>query len=75
MSCNTPVQQQDPASDPIRCKCQNAVLRAYKELIKSMPRSNAVEAAEMIYGYHHPEDSKQDRQLIVERWINAEHIH
>ena len=65
----------DPAKDPVRCKCQNAVLNAYKELIKQVPKSNAMEAAELVYGYHHPEDSKEERALIVERWINAEHMH
>jgi len=66
---------QDPAADPVRCKCQSAVLRAYRELIQQLPKNNALEAARLIYGYHHPEDTLEQRALIVERWVNAENFH
>ncbi len=73
MPCQTPLN--DPASDPIRCKCQNAVLRAYRELVKNLPEGNAMEAACLVYGYHHPEDSPEECTLIVERWVHAENLH
>ncbi len=66
----------DGANDPVRCKCQGAVLRTYKGLVsKGQPTQIALEAAKIVYGYHHPEDSKQDAALTVERWVYAESMH
>ncbi|MCK6418454.1 MAG: hypothetical protein L6Q57_05895 [Alphaproteobacteria bacterium] len=76
MSCKDVIF--DAANDPERCKCQAAVLRAYNCLvIAGRPASVALEAAKIVYAYHHPEDSKQDRALTVERWVCAEagHFH
>jgi hypothetical protein len=58
------------------CKCQNAVLSAYKNLLSAgMPEPRALEAAKIVYGHHHPEDPADQAGLTVERWINAEHLH
>ncbi|MCB1783080.1 MAG: hypothetical protein KDI13_03725 [Alphaproteobacteria bacterium] len=66
----------DGAFDPGRCKCQGAVLRAYSGLIEAgQPECNALEAALIVYRHHHPEDSKADASLIVERWVHAGHFH
>ncbi|MCB1680999.1 MAG: hypothetical protein H6858_04255 [Rhodospirillales bacterium] len=66
----------DGARDPERCKCQGAVLRTYTSLISAgRPHPVALEAAEIVYRYHHPEDSKLDAALTVERWIHAEQFH
>tara|TARA_B100001989_G_scaffold247920_2_gene220797 strand:- start:2223 stop:2447 length:225 start_codon:yes stop_codon:yes gene_type:complete len=74
MSCNVKVE--DNAKDPVRCKCQGAVLRSYKGLIEAgQPEVNALEAAKIVYRHHHPEDSKECAGLIVERWVYAEKFH
>ena len=70
MSCSEHII--DKAADPDRCKCQGAVLRTYEGLVsKGQPIQIALEAAKIVYGYHHPEDSKCDAALTVERWIHA----
>lgn len=66
----------DGAKDPVRCKCQGAVVRTYRGLMEAgQPEQVALAAAKIVYRYHHPEDSKSDGALIVERWIFAEHFH
>ena len=66
----------DGANDPERCKCRSAVLRAYKLLLQAgQPSQYALEAAKIVYAHHHPKDSKFDRALTVERWVNAGHFH
>lgn len=66
----------DGARDPERCKCQRAVLNAYGTLVAAgRPHQVALEAAGIVYRFHHPEDSKMDASLTVERWIHAEHFH
>lgn len=59
---------------PAECKCYAAVMRTYLSLNK-VPDQVAMEAALRVYRYHHPEDSKHDATLTVERWVNEEHIH
>lgn len=59
---------------PADCKCYAAVMRTYLSLGK-LPDHVAMEAALRVYQYHHPEDSKHDASLTVERWVNEEHIH
>lgn len=74
MSCKEIVF--DRATDPVRCKCHGAVLRVYNGLVEAgRPECNAMEAAMIVYRHHHPEDSKSDASLIVERWVNAGHFH
>ncbi len=74
MSCHIPVQE--GVREPKDCKCYGAVMRAYGSLRKSgVPQSFALDAARIVYGYHHPEDSKEDQCLTVERWINQGSLH
>ncbi len=74
MSCNLPVREGVKAAAD--CKCHGAVMRAYVGLCESgVPRSYALEAARIVYDFHHPEDNKEDQFLTVERWINEESLH
>lgn len=71
MSCNLPIQT--GVKKPADCKCYSAVMRTYKSML-SQPEHVAMEAAQRVYRFHHPEDSKSDAHLTVERWINEERI-
>jgi hypothetical protein len=81
MSCGEKIEvtegcvEFDLATDPVRCKCQGAVLNTYSSLLKSVPHNVALEAAQIVYGHHHPEDCKGDRAITVERWVNASNFH
>ena len=58
------------------CKCKLAVLNTYQQLVeKNNPPSMAIDAAYHVYRFHHPEQTKSDSRLIVERWVHADHIH
>jgi hypothetical protein len=35
----------------------------------------ALEAAKIVYAHHHPDDSREDVSLTVERWICAGKFH
>jgi hypothetical protein len=74
MCCNLPVQEGvKSASD---CKCYKAVMQAYGTLVAAgQPERVALEAARIVYNYHHPEDLKPIAALTVERWINETRIH
>ncbi len=74
MSCNIEVEQGvREASD---CKCHGAVMRVYGALITDgRPHSVALDAARIVYAYHHPEDAKADQALTVERWVNEGSLH
>lgn len=74
MACNIPVEEGvKRAAD---CKCYSAVMRAYAGLVEAgQPESVALEAAVIVYGYHHPEDTKHQQSLTVESWVNAKHLH
>ncbi len=75
MPCKIPVQNgvKDASVD---CKCHGAVMRAYDSLVEAGESEViALEAAKIVYGYHHPEDSKADQALTVERWINEKKLH
>ena len=75
MACNLPIQNgvKDASQD---CKCHGAVMRTYSGLIEAgRPETIALEAAKIVYGYHHPEDTKADQSLTVERWVNEENLH
>lgn len=72
MSCNLPVQKGvKKAAD---CKCYGAVMRTYAGM-SDEPEHVALEAAQRVYRYHHPEDSKEDAHLTVERWIHETRVH
>jgi hypothetical protein len=74
MSCNE--TKTGKAKFDGNCKCQNAVLNAYKSLLSAgTPEPRALEAAKIVYGYHHPEDAPEVAALTVERWVYAEHFH
>lgn len=74
MSCNIPVEEGiKKAAD---CKCYNAVMRAYHGLIEAgQPEATALDAATIVYAYHHPEDSVSQRCLTVESWVHAQNLH
>ncbi|MBI1300404.1 MAG: hypothetical protein GC137_01985 [Alphaproteobacteria bacterium] len=74
MSCNIPVEENiKKASD---CKCYGAVMRAYQGLLKAgQPKEVALDAARIVYGYHHPEDSLRNQKLTVEHWIHQNNVH
>ncbi len=64
----------DVANSPERCVCKGAAMRAYGCMkVSGCAETEAVEAAYRVYRYHHPEDSKGDARLTVERWIYSEH--
>jgi len=73
MSCNIPVE--NGVKKESDCKCYGAVMRTYQALLRNEPAHVAMEAAQRVYQYHHPEDSKHAALLTVERWVSAEHIH
>lgn len=51
-------------------------MQAYGSLVNAgQPESFALEAAKIVYAYHHPEFPKQERALTVERWVYADHFH
>lgn len=72
MACNIPVI--DGVKDAADCKCYKAVMRTYKSMCSDEPESIALEAAQRVYRYHHPEDSKIDAHLTVERWVNETRV-
>ncbi|PCJ96348.1 MAG: hypothetical protein COA45_11120 [Zetaproteobacteria bacterium] len=74
MSCHIPVQKDVKKAS--ECKCYGAVMRAYGGLVDAgEPDTIALEAAIIIYGYHHPEDSPLTQTLTVEHWVNAQSLH
>jgi len=73
MSCNIPVQK--GVKEAADCQCHGAVMRTYKSMVSDEPAHVAMEAAQRVYRFHHPEDSLADAHLTVERWVNEQHIH
>lgn len=74
MSCHLPVQA--GVKSPADCKCYGAVMRTYMSLLDAgQPQSIAIDAARIVYGYHHPEDSYANQCLTVERWVSEERLH
>lgn len=73
MPCDVPAVS-DPAKAPKRCKCYRAVMRTYDELLQDrVPDEIALEAAQRVYRFHHPEDTLSEANLIVERWVQQGH--
>ncbi|GJL84632.1 MAG: hypothetical protein DHS20C02_04070 [Micavibrio sp.] len=64
----------DGANDPDRCKCQGAVMCAYKGMSHEGDKI-AFGAAIRVYCFHHPEDTPADASLTVGRWVNEGHFH
>ena len=62
----------DGARDPVRCRCKDAVLRTYKQMIKDQPKYIALDAARRVYSHHNPNDKFCDAVLTVELWISHE---
>jgi hypothetical protein len=74
MSCNE--TKKGAVQFDADCKCQAAVLRAYKTLLLAgQPEPYALEAAKIVYAHHHPEDPRHVAALTVERWVYAENFH
>lgn len=71
MSCNLPIQKGVKAAKD--CKCHGAVMLTYK-CMSDEPEHVALEAAQRVYRYHHPEDTKVDAHLTVERWVNETRV-
>lgn len=60
----------DPANDDINCPCRGAVETAYRGLLAvGEPENIALMAAKRVYKYYHPEDTREERDIIVERWV------
>jgi hypothetical protein len=69
--CDFRVIEQDYANEAAKCICKPAVFNAY-ETLKSHGHKKAMDAAMKIYLYHHPEDTIEDAQITVERWLVAQ---
>lgn len=66
----------DEITKQVPCKCKLAVLNTYNQLVsRNNPQSLAIEAAYNVYRFHHPEQTKSDSRLIVERWVTADRLH
>lgn len=71
MSCNLPIEKGvKKAAD---CKCYGAVMRTFISM-SDEPHHVALEAAQRVYRYHHPEDSKADAHLTVESWVHENRV-
>ena len=58
------------------CKCQKAVMNAYRGLLTvGQSKEVALEAAKVVYHHHHPEDMQPVVDRTVEAWIDAGHLH
>ena len=72
MPCNIPVREGVKQAED--CKCYKAVMLTYKCMSDDEPAHVALEAAQRVYRFHHPEDSKVDAHLTVERWVNEDRV-
>lgn len=53
-----------------RCQCKTATLRAYDELrARGEPVHVAMEAASVVYRYHHPEFTTQSAIGSIAGWL------
>ena len=58
------------------CRCRGAVERAYAGMIAGgAPDSVAMEAAERVFRYHHPESSERHARDTVETWLFSGPLH
>ena len=59
-----------PGSSRNACRCRTAVERAFSGMVASgAPNSVAMEAAERVFRYHHPESSPRHARDTVETWL------
>lgn len=49
-------------------------MSAYASLSKSLPPQVALEAANRVYRFHHPEQPKVDAALLVDQWVNENRV-
>ena len=75
MPCQLPNEAplQNGIKEAADCKCYGAVMRTYKSM-DDVPQTVAMHAAKRVYRFHHPEDSKLDAAITVERWINESRV-
>ena len=66
--CDFRIIENDYANDAQKCMCKSAVFTAYQSLLPH-GHKKAMDAALRIYQYHHPEDTIEDCQITVERWL------
>ena len=69
--CDFRIIEKDYANDVHKCVCKPAVFTAYQSLLPH-GHKKAMDAAMKIYQYHHPDDSLEDCQITVERWLVAQ---
>lgn len=72
MSCNLPTEKN--VRKPADCRCYGAVMRTYKAM-SDEPHHVALQAAQRVYRHHHPEDSPDQGNLTVERWVADQRVH
>lgn len=72
MSCDIPIKK--GVRNAADCKCYGAVMRTFAGM-SDEPSHVATEAAIRVYSFHHPEDSKTDAALTVERWVSGGNLH
>lgn len=71
--CDFRVIEYDGANDPAKCVCKDAVLNAYDGMMQAgCSTKKAVEVAWHVYRSYHPDDTKEDSRLTVERWLVSE---
>lgn len=58
------------------CKCQNAVMNAYRGLLTAgQSKEIALDAAKIVYRHYHPEDALGTVNQTVEHWVDAGQLH
>ena len=58
------------AADAARCRCRDAVVRAYSEMLTSgASRHVALDVATRVYRYHHPGAGQALAGDVVETWV------
>ena len=66
----------DGANNTERCICKPHVLNAYEGMLATgAGQRRALDAAYRVYRNYHPDDSKEDSRLTVERWVLAKSVH
>ena len=58
------------AAEAARCRCRDAVVRAYSEMLTSgASQPVALDVAKRVYRYHHPGAGVQLAGDVVETWV------
>lgn len=74
-SPETPTQRL-AACEAAACGCRPVVERAYRELVgRGQPPSHALEAAQVVLRWHHPEVPPPEAAEIVSRWVAGGAVH